>query len=137
MREYTVEFRIEGELLVPAQVTRLLGMQPSLVRHVGDRRGANDAFSKALWAFSGDPLPSEEIRVWRSIEDGLRYVADCLEPKSGVLQGLLAEFDGYWWCGCFENGFCSETRLSPAVMAVLTKIGAPLVLNVYVGPSDV
>ena len=133
MREYTVEFRIEGEGLVPAHVTQRLGMQPSLVRHVGDRRGAEDCFGKALWAFSGAPLPSGESRTWLSLEEGLRHVADCLEPKVQALRDLLAEFDGYWWCGYFEDGFGGETQLSPAIMAVLARLGAPLVLDAYFG----
>lgn len=131
MREYTVEFRIEGENLVPAQVTQRLGMQPSLVRHVGEPRGTKDRFGKALWAFSGDPLRSGERPAWRSLEEGLRHVAVCLEPKAEILRDLLAEFDGYWWCGYFEEGFGGETRLSPAVMALLAQIGAPLVLDAY------
>lgn len=131
--EYTVEFRIEGATLVPDRITDILGLQPSLVRLAGDRRGTGRDFDKALWAFSGDPLPSGEARTWKALDDGLRYVAAQLAPRSAALRGLLREFDGYWWCAHFETGLVGETRMSPDVMLALADIGAPLLLAAYFG----
>lgn len=133
MCEYTVEFRIEGATLVPERITDTLGLQPSLVRRAGDHRSEGRTFDKALWAFSGAPLPPGEIRTWNALDDGLRYVAAQLVPRSAALRSLLREFDGYWWCAHFETGLVGETHVSPDVMRALADIGAPLVLAAYFG----
>src|ERR1700761_3655265 len=106
MNQYTVDLRIEGESLSPEQVTLDLGLQPSLVRHRGDRRGTSE-FAKSLWAFSG----REPRRDWPSLEAGLRHLLEEVAPLRSVMEPYLQSGSVYWWCGSFQSQFGSTATL--------------------------
>jgi Domain of unknown function (DUF4279) len=127
MNQYTVELRIEAELLSPKQVTADLGLEPSLVRHAGDRRGGTSVFAKSLWAFSGRVA----LRDWPSLEDGLRGLLGELAPVRPVLQPYFQTCSVYWWCGSFQSEFGASATLSPELFKLLADFGAPLHLSSY------
>ena len=85
MHEYTVEFRLSGAELVPATITQALGLEPSLVRQVGERRSAG-VWDQALWGYNG--FPAGTPKSWASLEEGLTFLLDRLEP-------LRSEIDKY------------------------------------------
>jgi hypothetical protein len=130
MNEYTVDLRIEGESLSPEQVTLELGLEPSLVRHKGDRRGTS-VFAKSMWAFSG----REPRRDWPSLEDGLRRLLDELAPMRSVMEPYFQTCSVYWWCGNFQSEFGSSIELSPELFKLLATFGAPVQLSSYFSES--
>ena len=126
MNQYTVDFRIEGESLLPEQVTLDLGVEPSLVRRKGDPRGSS-IFGKSMWAFGGRGAG----RDWTSLEEGLRQLLDELAPLRPVLEPYFQTCSVYWWCGSFQSEFGSTVSLSPELFRLLGAFGAPVRLSSY------
>ena len=127
MDTYTVELRVESEHLSPDQVSIALGLEPSLVRRAGERRGSASTFSKSVWAFSGATL----VKEWNSIEDGLHHLLGALTPKRSQLEPYFQQCSVYWWCGKFQSSFDGTLTLSPGTLKALAEFGAPLTLASY------
>jgi uncharacterized protein DUF4279 len=128
MHEYTVEFRILGKDLVPAVITDELGVEPSLIRNVGDRRDSDTRWEEGLWAYDGYPrVPSE--RTWDSLEDGLRFVLDKLWPVKDKIDSYKARFKLILWCGHFYSSFNGGPTLSPALLTLLGEFGVELFID--------
>jgi hypothetical protein len=96
MHEYSVEFRISGAELVPANLTQALRLEPSLVREVGERRGKG-VWAEALWGYNA--FPSGTPKSWAPLEDGLTFLLDRLEPLRTQIDSYKQKYDTVWWCG--------------------------------------
>ena len=127
MHEYMVEFRISGAELVPATITQALGLEPSLVRQVGERRGEGKVWDKALWGYNG--FPGDTPKSWASLEDGLRFVLDRLEPLRSEIDKYKQEYDAVWWCGHFQSSFDGGPTLSAKLMRRLADFGVELYID--------
>ena len=129
MHEYTVELRIEGEMLEPDLVTSEMRLKPSLSRVVGERQGkpSTFSFSKALWVYSasarGVPLDS--------LDQGLNKIMNRLESRGHHLRRYAREFDVYWWCGHFQSSIDGGPTFSPKLLQRLAEFGVPLRMNTY------
>jgi len=130
MHKYTVEFRIEGNTLVPSEVTALLGLQPSQVRNLNsDKRKIDE--SKLLWAYNGFDLTEGPIQEWESLEEGLLFLLVRLMPKKKQIQLEFGNFDMYWWCGHYQQSFDGGPTFSPELFGKLADFGVPLYLDNY------
>ena len=124
MNSYTVELRITAESLSPEQVTEDLGLEPSQVRHAGDKRGTSPVFTKALWAYGGG-------QEWASLEEGLTSLLRLLSGKESILKRYASTAEVLWWCGHFQSTFDHDTVMSPAVLGKLADFNLPLHLVSY------
>lgn len=126
MNQYTVDLRIEGEALSPEQVTLDLGLQPSVVRRKGDRRGPT-VLAKSMWAFSG----REIRRDCPSIEEGLQRLLEEVAPLRPIMEPYFQTCSVYWWCGSFQSDFGRTMTFSAQLFELLAAFGAPVHLSSY------
>lgn len=134
MHEYTVEFRISGAELVPATVTLALGLEPSSVREVGERRSERTVWDEALWGYNG--YPSGTPKDWASLEDGLAFLLDRLEPLRSEIDNYKQKYDIVWWCGHFQSSFDGGPTLSAKLMRRLADFGVDLYIDNYFAESQ-
>lgn len=127
---YTVEFRLSGKDLSPAEITEAIGIQPTHVRHVGERRGSSSTFDSAVWSYAG--TLGEE---WASLEVGLMSLMRELLPKRELISVYATRFDACWWCGYFQDSFGGGPLLSTGLLRDLADFGIPVALSNYV-PAD-
>src|SRR5436309_3284854 len=99
MHEYTVELRVTGKSLQPKEITERLGLQPSITRDAGEIVGTR-CFSQGVWGYNGS---HNNVPVWKSLEEGLSFMLDLLEPAQPKLLELKRSFDVLWWCGHFQS----------------------------------
>lgn len=134
MHKYTVEFRIEGQGLVPLDVTRTLGLQPCQIREETIGRNGNKR-SKSLWSydgfFSGSGSGSDSKQEWDSLEDGISSLLEILLPKRDLIRSKFGKFDMYWWCGHFQQSFDGGPTFSPELFKKLADFGIQLILDNY------
>jgi hypothetical protein len=123
---YMVEFRISGKDLSPAEITEAMGIQPTRVLQVGERRTASSSFDQATWSYAG--AAGEE---WTSLEVGLNSLMRELFPKRDLISGFAKRFDACWWCGHFQDSFDGGPRLSPDLLRELADFGIPVALSNY------
>ena len=129
MHEYTVELRISGAELVPAAITQALGLEPSFVRQVDERRAEGKVWNKALWGYSGFPPGPQDS--WTSLEEGLTFVLDRLEPLRSEIDEYKQKYDAIWWCGHFQSSFDGGPTLSARLMRRLADFGVDLYIDNY------
>jgi uncharacterized protein DUF4279 len=134
MHEYSVQFRIIGPDLVPAIITQTLNLEPCLVREVGERRGESRVWDEALWAYSG--FPSGSPTSWSSLEEGLSFVLDKLEPLRLQIDNYKQKYDVVWWCGHFQSSFDGGPTLSAKLMRRLADFGVELYIDNYFVDAD-
>ena len=133
MHEYTVELRIRGAELVPATVTQTLRLEPSSVREVGERKAEGKVWSEALWGYNG--FPSDTPNYWASLEDGLTFLLDRLEPLRIEIYNYKEKYDAVWWCGHFQSSFDGGPTLSARLMRRLADFGVDLCIDNYFADS--
>ena len=129
MHEYTVEFRISGVDLVTGTVTETLGLQPCSIREVGERRSERSVWDEALWGYNG--YPSDTPSYWGSLEEGLTFLLDKLEPLRSEIDNYKQKYDTIWWCGHFQSSFDGGPTLSPRLMRRLADFGVDLYIDNY------
>jgi len=134
MHEYTVELRISGADLVPATLTETLGLEPTLVREVGKRRSERTVWDEALWGFNG--FPSGTPSSWASLEDGLMFLLDKLEPVRSQIDNYKQKYDLIFWCGHFQSSFDGGPTLSARLMRRLADLGVDLYIDNYFVEED-
>ena len=127
MHEYTVELRISGAGLDTAAITQALGLEPSLVRQVGERRGMGKVWDQALWGYNGFPTDTPEL--WASLEDGLTFLLDRLEPLRSEIDKYIQKYDALWWCGHFQSSFDGGPNLPVKLMRRLADFGVELYID--------
>ena len=134
MHEYTVEFRISGSELVPATITQALGLGPSSIREVGERKAEGRVWNEALWGYNG--FPSDTPSYWPSLEDGLNFILDRLEPFRTQIDNYKQKYDIVWWCGHFQSSFDGGPALSARLMQRLADFGVDLYIDNHFVDSD-
>jgi len=135
MHKYTVEFRITGADLDPAEVSKDLGLVPSLVRRQGEHRSSSSTWDKGLWAFSGSGGLNFR-REWDSLEEGLRHVVELLLPLRQKLDKYRGKSDVFFWCGHFQSSMDGGPSFSPGLLKSLAELGFELHLeNHFVKPE--
>lgn len=137
MHEYTVELRISGAELVPTTISETLGLEPSSLRQVGERRSEKRVWDEALWGYSG--FPSGTLKTWSSLEEGLNFILDKLGPFCFQIDTYKQKYDVVWWCGHFQSSFNGGPVLSAKLLRKLADFGVDLYIDdhfVDVDPND-
>lgn len=154
MHEYSVELRVYGKKLVPAEVTKDLGLHPSFVRHVGDKASVG-VHEMAIWGYNGfrevkhrkreGPLYKDgyygyngftEVKHWKSLEKGLLFVMQKLRPLLPKIHQYKSRHAAIWWCGHFQTEFCGGPTLSPATLKLLAEFEVELFINNFISRDD-
>jgi Domain of unknown function (DUF4279) len=134
MHEYMVELRISGAELVPATITQALGLEPSHEWQVGEPRGAGKVWDQAVWGYNG--FPDDTPKSWASLEDGLTFVLDRLEPLRSEIDKYIRKFDAVWWCGHFQSSFDGGPTLSAKLIRRMADFGVDLYIDNHFVDSD-
>jgi Domain of unknown function (DUF4279) len=130
--EYTVEFRIWGDALDPARVSRDLGLEPCQTRTPGSSRMAGRV-DRGMWAYNGRPgAPTR----WESLEEGLSLVLESLWSSRERIARYAATSELVWWCGHFHSSFDGGPTLSAELLRKLGDFGAELYIDNYYSPSE-
>src|SRR5256885_14776207 len=101
MKEFTVEFRIYGRDLDPAEITATLGIVPSLKRKVGEHRDEATNWEEAMWSYGGSSETAGVV-LWPSLEEGLQFVLEKLWPSKDLLENYKQKYEMILWCGHFH-----------------------------------
>lgn len=133
MHRYTIEFRIAGQNLRPEDVTRELGINPTQVRHKGDRRGERSTWSENMWSVEVFPSESDS---WYSLADGLQALFNLINPLKDRILSYSADNQLCIWCGHFTSSFDGGPVLPPAVLKTLGDFGVQMVLDTYCEASQ-
>lgn len=90
---------------------------------------------RPFWAYNGQ---GEEgfLLDWRSLEDGLTFLARRLAPLRSTVVDLSQTFDGIWWCGHFQSSFDGGPTLSPKILAEVASFGLPLFIDNYFAAEE-
>ncbi len=135
MHEYTVELRISGAELDPASVTQELALEPSIVRKVGERRSEGQGWAQALWGYNGLFSHSDDgsnaAHPWASLEEGLTFLLDKLEPLRSQIEKYKENYDVVFWCGHFQSSFDGGPTLSANLLRRLGEFGVDLYIDNY------
>jgi hypothetical protein len=123
---YTVEFRIEDVSLIPAEITKVLKLSPSQVRE------GNNVNHKPLWAYDGISTEDNFIeQEWKTLEEGLLFVLDRLEPKFDLIQSDFFMYKRYFWCAHFQESFSGGAVFSTHLLQRLAKFNTELIIKNY------
>lgn len=134
MHEYTVELRISGAELVPGTITEALRLEPCSVRKVGESKSEQRVWDKALWGYNG--FYPETAKSWSSLEEGLVFLLDRLEPFRTKIDGYKQNYDVVFWCGHFQSSFDGGPTLSARLMQRLSDFGVDLYIDNYFVASN-
>jgi len=130
MNSYTVEFRIEDVSLAPKEITKILKLSPCQTRDTNTN--INKKNHNALWAYDGVNFSNDSILYeWRTLEEGLNFLLDKLEPKLYLIKSNFNNYKKYFWCAHFQEDFDSSIRLSPNLLKRLVNFDAELIINNY------
>lgn len=131
---YTVEIRFYGDHLNPFEISRRMGLEPSgtltplaVKSSIRPRR--------PYWAYNGQDEEGFQPD-WRSLEDGLTFLARRLAPLRSTVVDLSRAFDGIWWCGHFQSRFDGGPLLSPNILAEIATFGLPLFIDNYFATEE-
>lgn len=131
--ESMVSLRVAGDNLVPAEVTALLGVEPSLSYRKGEvlssRSGKEILRKTGMWSLRAEVCKPEEVDA---------QVAELLSKLPGepaVWSNLSARFDIDLFCGLFMNESNEGLSLSADTLRALSERGIEISLDIY-GPTE-
>jgi len=79
---------------------------------------------------------SGALKYWVSLEDGLNFILDRLEPVRIQIDNYKQKYDIVWWCGHFQSSFDGGPTLSARLMQRLADFGVDLYIDNYFVDSD-
>jgi hypothetical protein len=142
MHEYSVQLLIVGDDLDEAEVSKKLGLQPTVFLKKGEPMGSQKRRTHSSWAY--DVRPSTDEPAWSSLEDGLKALADQLMPLKNTLSEIRQRYSTDAYCGHFGSGFGGGPSISAETLGRLADLGLMLTIKTYwgdnervVGPQDV
>jgi len=131
MNLFTVEFRIEGDSLVPNEITKILNLSPCLTSDmVSSIKKKVPRIS--FWAYDGISNQDDfKEQNWETLEEGLLFVVTNIEPKYKLIKKTFSEYKIYFWCGYFQNTFDGRIRLSSKLIKKLSNFNIELIIKTY------
>lgn len=123
-------FRVFGDSLIPAELTRLLQHQPSLAWRSGDVRPGRPVARTGGWLLS-----SEEHVMSHDVRRHLHWLRERLASRHAELHKL--QHDGYsldLFCYWVSAGGHGGPTVDPETMAWLSYVDVPLGFDVYFPP---
>lgn len=121
MHEYSIELRIEGAGLDIAQVSRWLGLEPTLILEHDET---------TIWSYDGGES-FDDPRYWSSFEEGMNFVLVKLLPIKQEIESLKSKYEVYFWCGHFYDSFDGGPHFSAKLLADLGELGVPIYLETH------
>lgn len=123
-------FRLLGDALDPAEVTRILGITPSFARRKGDKYGGPRrpvASRTGIWA-----LESEKSVTSADLEKHLEFLLNQLDAKASLVAeltrgGLTADILCYWMSATGQGG----PVLGAATIRRIAELGVDLDFDCY------
>lgn len=138
MHSYTLSLRIESATLDTSRVTKELGMTPTQTRVVGQYRGPNSVWSKALWEFDVAPAESDiapekrhDWPQWESLDKAFEKLLRIFSPHVALIQSYRQHYDVYLWVGHFSSSFDGGPRLSAEILKALGNFGVPVWVDTH------
>jgi hypothetical protein len=129
--EARVSFRVLGDAVQPAQLTRRLGVPPTLTATKGqpDPRRPERLARRTAWVLDS-PLPPD-----RPLADHIEALAGALEPRRAVLRRLARNWSAYVSFLCSLSSDATNYNLSlPAdLLRRIDDLGAGLDLSFWTG----
>jgi hypothetical protein len=128
MHTYTVSLRISAAELDVAQITKELNLAPTQTRKVGERKGADAVWDKAMWELEVFPKGQSD---WDSLEAALAALLKIFVPQTKAFHEYSKKHDVFIWCGHFSSSFDGGPHLSAEILKALGDFGVPLRLDTY------
>ena len=136
MNEYTVEFRIVSEDLVPASITGDLGLQPTITRLRRNDTKRTDPSKTFVWGYDGFTSDRRRAKGWPTLGEGLEFLLKKLTPLKNKIDAYKTKYEVFFWCGRFQDSnFESSTELSPEILKSLGDFGVKVLLSTYVSET--
>jgi len=123
-----VSLRMMGDSLIPEEVTRLLGSQPTNAYRKGETIGGlrRPRVAKAgMWRLDG------ELPETTDLEQQVMALLSRLTPDLAVWCGLSPDLRVDVYCGVFLEDWNRGFSLSPRVMQMLSERGIELGVDIY------
>ena len=125
----TLTIRWCGDDLDPAEVTQLLGAEPSSSIRKGDMRrsGSGRSYVARTGSWRYKPTEPKPGDLSEQVRETLGELAADLE----VWRALAGRFKGDCFCGLFMTEANEGLVLEPDVLTMLTERGLTLMLDIY------
>ena len=123
-KRYSAWFRIYSDEISPDEMTRLLGMEPSLTQRKGEERGRGLRWSQNMWNYDAEEGQDD-------LENQIRSLTETFRAKKDVLASLHDKVSVIFWCACFSSDPETSVTLSPQTLSAMGSLGGELMLSVY------
>ena len=132
LENYSVELRIYGDKLNPAEITERLNLQPSITCQsygcgVGNRKempcthcGAGRRKGKPFWGYDGHDARGYQFK-WASLDEGIAFLLGHIDPVHTTIIELSQDYFAYLWCGHFQSCFSGNPSLSPESLNLIAR----------------
>jgi hypothetical protein len=120
--------RIFGDSLIPAEVTRLLGCEPSQASRKGDLTPRSSGVRVAKHGSWHLQAPDTEPE---GLDGQVAWILGQLTSNLDVWAALGKEFNIDMFCGLFMESWNEGFSLSPATMAALSSRGIKIDFDIY------
>lgn len=84
-------------------------------------------WEQSLWAYNG--FPPQDPGSWASLEEGLAFLLDRLEPLKTQIDEYKRDYDLVFWCGHFQSSFDGGPHLSARLLRRLADFGVDIYLD--------
>jgi hypothetical protein len=123
-----VALRFFGESLMPEELTRLLGCQPTEARRKGDiipDKRYHRVASTGTWRLAGTEPETTEI------EEQIAALLAAVTSDLEIWRRLTSEFDADIFCGVFLDDCNRGFSLSSHIMQLLSERGIEVCFDIY------
>lgn len=131
--EYRLTLRVAGDALVPDEISRLLGVQPTTSYRLGDLIGARREGGPR--ARTGCWHLTPEVEPGAAFDDLVMRLLGRLPSNLDTWARIRANHTIDLFCGVFLRNWNRGMTISPAVMQELSRRGIELGLDIY-APDD-
>lgn len=136
MHTYSVALAISGDDLDEAALSGLAVLKDGAFREKGEplAPGSRSKASTKSWWLSFDPREGKP--EWQSLDEGLKYLVEELQPVREVLHELGKRFSVSAYCGHFGSGFGGGPSILPETLGKLADLGLTLTIKTYWGSNE-
>lgn len=127
-----LSLRISGDSLVPAEVTALLGAEPTFSHSKGEEIRINQA-GQVRVAQTGMWLKSVDDRTPENLDGQLRRLFDEMSDDLSVWQRIPETYSADLFCGLFMQGFNEGLTISASVMKMIADRRLEFGFDIYGG----
>jgi hypothetical protein len=119
--------RISSTTLQPSEIAEIIGLESTKTHTKGTLKNSRFTlvWPTSLWLLNS-PLSDQN-----GMADHLRFLLDLLEPKMDALKQLFEKCQIDLFCGFSSGSGQGGFELDPVTLLRLSKLGIPLVLDLY------